>query len=36
MPGLFQIDATVGRQYGNAGDHRWLSFGVRFTPEKLF
>ncbi|MFM7483418.1 MAG: hypothetical protein ACKO2S_04085 [Burkholderiaceae bacterium] len=36
IPGLFQIDATVGRQYGAAGDHRWLSFGVRFTPEKIF
>jgi hypothetical protein len=36
IPGLFQIDATVGRQYGEAGDHRWLSFGVRFTPEKIF
>jgi len=36
IPRLFQIDATVGRQYGNAGEHRWLSFGVRYTPEKLF
>ena len=36
IPGLFQIDATMGRQYGTAGDHRWLSFGIRYTPAKIF
>jgi hypothetical protein len=36
IPGLLQIDATVGRQYGFSDEHRWLSFGVRYTPAKIF
>ena len=36
IPGLFQVDATMGRQYGTASDHRWLSFGIRYTPAKIF
>ena len=36
IPGLLQIDATVGRQYGYSDQQRWLSFGVRYTPAKLF
>ena len=36
VPGLFQVDTTIGRQYGGNRDARWLSFGIRYTPEKLF
>jgi hypothetical protein len=36
IPGLFQIDTTLGRQYGNNRDARWLSFGIRYTPSQLF
>lgn len=36
IPGLFQLDATVGRENGGNRDARWISFGLRFTPDKLF
>ncbi len=42
VPGLWQIDSTVGRQSGgvsgngSASDTQWLSFGLRFTPDSLF
>ncbi len=36
IPGLFQIDTTGGRQYGGNRDARWLSFGIRYTPDKPF
>ncbi len=36
IPGLLQLDGTAARQYSNATEHRWLSFGVRYTPAKLF
>ncbi len=36
IPGLFQVDATLGRQYGSNRDARWLSFGIRYTPQRLF
>ncbi len=36
IPGLLQLDGTVGRQFRYATEHRWLSFGVRYTPAKLF
>ncbi len=36
IPGLFQVDTTLGRQYGSNRDTRWLSFGIRYTPDKLF
>ena len=36
VPGLLQLDGTIGRQYNNSIDNRWLSFGVRYTPAKLF
>ncbi len=35
-PGLWQLDSTVGRQYGGTSDTQWLSFGLRFTPDSLF
>lgn len=36
IPGLLQLDTTLGRQYGNDRDNRWLSFGVRYTPSTMF
>lgn len=36
IPGLFQIDATIGSQNGGNRDTRWISFGLRFTPDRLF
>lgn len=36
IPQLLQIDATVGRQTGADQGHRWISFGVRYTPASLF
>ncbi len=36
MPGLWQLDSTVGRQFGGPTDTQWLSFGLRFTPPSLF
>jgi hypothetical protein len=30
------VDATRGAQWGAGSKNRWLSLGVRFTPEKLF
>jgi hypothetical protein len=36
VPNLFQVDATVGQQLSGVGDSRWVSFGIRYTPAKLF
>lgn len=36
IPGLFQLDATVGSENGGNRDARWISFGLRYTPDKLF
>jgi hypothetical protein len=36
IPGLFQVDATVGARYGGDSDSRWVSFGIRLTPDRLF
>ena len=36
IPGLLQLDGSAGRQYSQSIDNRWLSFGVRYTPAKLF
>jgi hypothetical protein len=36
VPGVLQIDATVGDQPGQAGATRWRSLGLRYTPDKLF
>lgn len=32
VPNLFQIDATLGRQLDGIREHRWISFGIRYTP----
>lgn len=36
IPHLLQVDTTFGRAASGGGDHRWISFGLRFTPSKLF
>lgn len=36
IPDLFQIDTTLGKQLSGNGDSRWISFGIRYTPERLF
>lgn len=36
VPGKVQIDATCGGQSGGNRDGRWLSFGLRLTPDRLF
>mgnify|MGYP000311272987 CR=1 FL=1 len=36
VPNFFQIDATTGRQFNGGVETRWISFGLRITPEKLF
>lgn len=36
VPNLFQIDTTVGRQLNGSIDTRWISFGLRITPDKMF
>jgi hypothetical protein len=36
IPGLFQVDTTVGARFGVDSESRWVSFGIRLTPDKLF
>ena len=36
IPQLLQVDTTLGRAASGNSDNRWISFGVRFTPSKLF
>ncbi len=36
IPGLLQIDATRGTQPNGVGQTGWTSFGLRYTPDKLF
>lgn len=36
VPGLLQVDATVGHQSSFPTGGRWISFGVRLTPARLF
>lgn len=36
LPNRVQVDATVGRQFSDVAGTRWISVGLRFTPEKLF
>ena len=33
---LLQIDATYGRQWTGPGESRWVSVGMRYTPQKFF
>jgi hypothetical protein len=36
IPDLFQLDATVGGKPEGAAESRWLSVGIRYTPDRLF
>lgn len=36
IPNLFQIDTTYGQQISGDSELKWISFGLRYTPEKLF
>lgn len=36
VPDRIQVDATVGQQYSGPAASRWISFGLRLTPDKLF
>lgn len=36
IPERVQIDATVGRQASGIAGNRWVSFGLRLTPESFF
>jgi len=35
IPDIFQIDTTIGQQV-NINNSEWLSFGIRYTPDKFF
>lgn len=36
IPGRVQIDATVGQQFSASTSARWVSLGLRLTPEHFF
>ena len=36
IPNLFQIDSTYGQQINGDSELKWISFGLRYTTEKLF
>ena len=36
IPNLFQIDSTYGQQINGNSELKWISFGLRYTPEKIF
>lgn len=36
IPNLFQLDTTIGQQFNGTANMRWISFGLRITPEKIF
>src|SRR5690606_5593200 len=36
IPDLLQVDATVGHQFSFPNSRRWISFGIRLTPARLF
>ena len=36
IPQLLQIDTTIGQSAAGNHTSRWLSFGLRFTPARLF
>lgn len=36
IPNLFQVDSTYGQQIDGDSDLKWISFGLRYTPDKLF
>ena len=36
IPNLFQVDTTIGRQFNGDINTRWISFGLRYTPNSIF
>ena len=36
VPNVFQVDATVGKQWNGVTESRWISIGLRFTPSKIW
>lgn len=36
IPGLLQIDSTLGQRLDGADNKRWISFGIRLTPARMF
>ncbi len=36
IPDTLQVNMTVGKQLSGPDSGRWMSFGLRFTPAKLF
>lgn len=36
IPNVFQVDATVGKQWNGVIESRWISIGLRFTPSKIW
>lgn len=36
LPNLLQVDTTLGQQVTGPASARWLSFGLRYTPDRLF
>jgi hypothetical protein len=36
IPNLFQVDTTFGRQVNGGTNTRWISFGLRYTPNSIF
>lgn len=36
IPDLFQVDTTFGKQLSGEGNSHWMSFGIRYTPDRLF
>lgn len=36
IPNLLQIDTTTGKQFSGGSDTQWISFGLRYTPSKIF
>lgn len=36
VPDRVQVDATIGEQFVQGQSTRWISFGLRLTPDRLF
>lgn len=36
IPDLFQVDTTIGQQLSGENNSHWVSFGIRYTPDRVF
>jgi hypothetical protein len=36
VPDRVQVDTTIGEQFIQGQSTRWISFGLRLTPDRLF